>query len=32
MASIATIIAMLAAAGALASWIAGGVFYTRALA
>jgi hypothetical protein len=31
MASIATIIAVLAAAGALASWIAGGVFYARAL-
>jgi hypothetical protein len=31
MATIATIIAILAAAGALASWIAGGVFYARAL-
>jgi hypothetical protein len=31
MASIATIIAVLAAAGALASWIAGGLFYARAL-
>jgi hypothetical protein len=31
MASIATFIAIMAAAGALASWIAGGVFYARAL-
>jgi hypothetical protein len=31
MASTATIIAILAAAGALASWVAGGVFYARAL-
>jgi hypothetical protein len=32
MASIATIIAIMAAAGAVASWIAGGMFYARALA
>jgi hypothetical protein len=32
MASIATIVALLAAAGAVASWIIGAVFYARALA